>query len=300
VCGFRRLCGAGGPLARTVLLVLAIVLGCGAAGAAAIAQTQPTAAPVPPSPPPPPSTIVVFGDSQAQGLAGGLQRVLIEDPQYRVMNRTHPGAALVHDESEWLRPVENFTARDKADIAVVMFGANDRLDLRDDDGSYLRFRTDEWRAAYAGRIDAILTLLTKAGLRIVWCGNPIARSETYSDDMDYINTIYANEVKRFGGQFVSLWTVIADDQGRYSAYGKDSDGTTERMRADDGIHFTAPGYELIAEKIVALLAAPVPPPGNAAAAAPASAPAAAPGPNAVTPAAAAAATTPTPGAATAH
>ncbi len=60
-----------------------------------------------------PTTIVVFGDSQAQGLAGGLQRVLVEDPRYRVLNRTHPGAALVHGESEWLAPIERFAVARK-------------------------------------------------------------------------------------------------------------------------------------------------------------------------------------------
>ena len=39
-----------------------------------------------------PPTIVVFGDSQAAGLARGLQRVLAEDPRFRVLNRTHAGA----------------------------------------------------------------------------------------------------------------------------------------------------------------------------------------------------------------
>lgn len=199
------------------------------------------------------ATIVVFGDSQAQGLAGGLQRVLVEDPHYRVLNRTHPGAALVHGENEWLQPVERFTSREKADIAIVMFGANDRLDMREG-GVNLHFRTDEWRAAYAARADKILALLHDAGLRVVWCGNPIARSPTYSADMGYINEVYAEETARFGARFVPLWTAIADDQGRYAAYGKDRDGTTQRLRTDDGIHFTAAGYELIAEKLVELLA----------------------------------------------
>ncbi len=140
-------------------------------------------------------------------------------------------------------------------FAVVMFGANDRLDLRDDDGSYLHFRTDDWRAAYGARADRILTLFTNAKLRVIWCGNSIARDPTYSADMGYINDIYAKEAAKFGAQFISLWTVIADGQGRYAAYGKDRDGTTERLRADDGIHFTAAGYELIAEKIVGLMSA---------------------------------------------
>jgi len=198
------------------------------------------------------AAIVVFGDSQAQGLAGGLARVLIEDQRYRVLNRTHPGAALVHGENEWLQPVQRFVSREKADIAVVMFGANDRLDMRES-GAYLHFRTDEWRAAYTARADKILTLLKDAGLRVIWCGNPIARSSVYSNDMSYINDIYAEEATRFGARFVPLWTTVADEQGRYAAYGKDRFGTTQRLRGDDGIHFTAAGYEVIAEKLVELL-----------------------------------------------
>src|SRR5947199_7828544 len=97
------------------------------------------------------TTIVVFGDSQAAGLARGLQRILIEDQRYRVLNRTHAGAALVHAESEWLKPIQNFVANEKADFAVAMFGANDRLELKDLPGTTLRFATDEWREAYADR-----------------------------------------------------------------------------------------------------------------------------------------------------
>jgi hypothetical protein len=198
-------------------------------------------------------TIVVFGDSQAQGVAGGLQRVLLDDPRYKVVNRTHPGAALVHSDTEWLAPVVNFVAKNKAEIAVVMFGANDRLDMRDDTGSYVHFRSDTWRDVYAKRADKILTALTGAGLKVIWCGNPIARSQTYSDDMKYINDIYAEEVARFGGEFLPLWNVIADNQGQFTAYGPDRSGVTERLRNDDGIHFTAAGYELIAERVISVL-----------------------------------------------
>lgn len=196
--------------------------------------------------------VVVFGDSQAQGVAGGLQRVLIDDPRYKVVNRTHPGAALVHSESEWMTPVQNFIDKDKAEVAVVMFGANDRLDMRED-GKYVHFRSDEWRSAYTARVDRILTALTGAHLKVVWCGNPIARSPTYSADMSYINDIYAGEVSHFGGEFLPLWTVIANDQGQFVAYGPDRSGVTERLRNDDGIHFTAAGYELIAERVISVL-----------------------------------------------
>jgi hypothetical protein len=238
VWGNVRLCGERPFLWPLGLLVVVFWLSV----AAAFAQD---AAPRP--------SIVVFGDSQAQGLAGGLSRVLLEDNRFKVLNRTHPGAALVHGESEWLGPVQRFVGREKADIAVVMFGANDRLDLRDERGGYLRFRTETWRNTYAARIDKILAALSDAGLKVIWCGNPIARSPTYSADMGYINTIYEEEARRFGAQFVSLWSAVADGDGHYIAYGKDRDGVTQRLRADDGIHFTAAGYELIAEKILGML-----------------------------------------------
>ena len=102
----------------------------------------------------------------------------------------------------------------------------------------MRFRTEEWRQAYAHRIDQILEALRGAGLRVLWCGNPIARSGTYSADMEYLNEIYAEETARYGALFLPLWTAVADDQGRYMAYGKDRDGVTQRLRNDDGIHFT--------------------------------------------------------------
>lgn len=237
--GVGWLSGVGRRARR--LGVAAVLLVCLGAGAA-LAEDDPTV-----------RRVVVFGDSQAQGVAGGLQRVLLGDPRYKVFNRTHPGAALVHAESEWLAPVQNFVGKEKAEIAVVMFGANDRLDMREEKGAYVRFRTDIWRETYAKRIDRILEALNGSGLKIIWCGNPIARSATYSADMSFINDIYAEEVAKFGGQFLPLWTVIADDKGQFTAYGEDRSGTKERLRNDDGIHFTAAGYELIAERVISVL-----------------------------------------------
>lgn len=203
-------------------------------------------------------TVVVFGDSQAQGVAYGLSRDLIGNSHIRVLNRTHPGAALVHSPTEWIVPIRRFlaqdkTAQDKAAVAVVMFGANDRIDMREgDSGKFLHFRTPEWRAEYVERVDQIMQALTGAGLKVIWCGNPIARSPTYSADMGYINQIFAEEAARFGITFVPLWDAVADPGGHYMAYGKDRDGVTQRLRTDDGIHFTKAGYELVAEKLIGL------------------------------------------------
>ncbi|MGH7095127.1 MAG: SGNH/GDSL hydrolase family protein [Stellaceae bacterium] len=204
--------------------------------------------------PAPPERIVVFGDSQAQGIAGGLERILLHDPHYRILNRTHPGASLIHSSREWLEPIDHFTAHETAEIAIVMFGANDRIDMRNGPGGhYLHFRTDAWRNAYVSRADEILSALKKVHLKVIWLGNPIARSPTYSTDMSYINGLLDQEATKFGDTFFPLWSVIVDAKGHYTAYGPDRNGVTERLRGDDGIHFTSAGYEVVAEKLMAVL-----------------------------------------------
>ncbi len=163
---------------------------------------------------------------------------------------------MVHGETEWILPIRKFLSQEKADIAVVMFGANDRLDIKQGDaGKYLRFRSDPWRDEYVKRTDTILSELVERGLKVIWCGNPIARSDTYSSDMSYINEIFAERADRLAVRFLPLWEVIADEGGKYVAYGKDLDGVTRRLRTDDGIHFTTAGYELIADKIISLFPA---------------------------------------------
>ena len=235
---FARLSRAPHVLVRSVLLVF--VFGIISSGSVA---GEPASV----------ATIVVFGDSQAAGLARGLQRVLINDARYRVLNRTHPGASFAHAENEWLTPIQRFVDTEKADVAIVMFGGNDRIDMRDAGDRYLRFGTDQWRDVYTERVERVLKILVGAGLKVTWCGNPVARSAKYSTDMEYINKIYEAETGPFGAQFLPLWSTVVDEQGGYTAFGKDRDGVTERLRADDGIHFTAAGYELIAQKILGTL-----------------------------------------------
>jgi hypothetical protein len=103
-------------------------------------------------------------------------------PRLCLINRTHPGVSLAHPEIEWLPPLQHFVETEKADIAIVMFGGNDRIDMRDAAGRYLRFGTDAWRDVYTERVERLFKILATAGLKVTWCGNPIARSAKYSTD----------------------------------------------------------------------------------------------------------------------
>jgi len=204
----------------------------------------------PPSPAPQ-HTIVVFGDSQAQGVAGALQRMAMRDRSIHIVDKSVPGTSISQKQQfDWVSTVEQYLAIAHPDAAVMMFGGNDRMSVRTEAGGHaIAFKTDAWKQLYVERVGQMLKDLSAAHVPVIWLGQPIAREPTYSDDMAYLNTIYAEAVPQGGGIWLPLWDIVTDETGGYAPYGKGIDGETKRLRLDDGIHFTPAGYDIVAQKL---------------------------------------------------
>jgi hypothetical protein len=186
--------------------------------------------------------IVVFGDSLATNLGDGLAAVLEDQPQIEVVTRARGSSGLVRDDYyDWRAEIEPFiTGEDAFDIGVVMIGLNDRQDLVVD-GERLERLTDPWKAAYAGRVDALVERFAQAGVPLVWVGLPPMSSSRLSADLQALNEIVRNRVQRADGIFVDIWQGFVDDDNRYAPNGPTLEGQIGRLRAGDGIHFTPPG-----------------------------------------------------------
>src|SRR5579884_3705473 len=153
--------------------------------------------PAPPAAAEPHQVVVeVIGDSQAQGLAGALQR------------------------------------------------RNGRVDPA------LR---EEYRQLYDRRVREIIRAFRDAGIEVIWVGHPVVRDNVYTEDMDFLNHIFAAAAAEEGARFVTTWDLFTTLDGGYTAYGKGVDGMTQRLRADDGVHFTAAGYDLVASRVEPLI-----------------------------------------------
>ena len=233
------------------------------------------------APPAPVRTIVVFGDSQAQGVAGALQRMFVRDRNTHVIDKTVPGTALsLRLQFDWVGTIEHWLATEHADVAIVMFGGNDRLAVRLEAGSHaIAYKSDAWKDMYAERVNNVLKAFAAANVPVLWLGQPVARETDYTSDMAFLNTIYQDVVPASGADFMPMWTIIADEAGNYAAYGKGLDGETKRLRQDDGVHFTPAGYDIIAvqvrahiEALLAKAAGAPPATSTAAASVPAAAP----------------------------
>ncbi|MFZ4169067.1 hypothetical protein ACEV60_10405 [Enterobacter ludwigii] len=135
-------------------------------------------------------------------------------------------------------------------LLVVFLGPNDPWDMPAGKGKpFLKFGSEDWEVAYRGRIDQILDLTTEYHIPVVWVMPPAMRKLKLSHGVKYLNTLYSAEVEKYGGILVDVNNVFD--------YGPDNyapdilvRGKMTRVRADDGIHYTPAGENLIAKAIV--------------------------------------------------
>jgi hypothetical protein len=193
-----------------------------------------------------PQRIAVFGDSQAQGLAGGLQRMFRSDKTHRVLDRSKISTGLINTSLyDWPAQAQTIATADHPDVAVALFGANDRPPVRIG-GRIDPARVAQFRAMYGGRVKLIADSFKDARIPLIWLGHPVVRDPDYTDDMLLLNAIYADASRSEGATFVSTWDVFKDPDGNFSLYGRGLDGQTVRLRADDGVHLTPLGYDVMA------------------------------------------------------
>lgn len=190
--------------------------------------------------------LYVFGDTLGDGISSGLEKALYADGRIEVTRKSGYGLGFSRRKSSDLKAVVDKTLKtDSIHIVVLMLGINERQSITVK-GKRYPIGTPKWRAAYGKRIDAFLDRLKKARIAVYWVGLPIMRSPKVNKKMQALNDIYRERAFLKGVKFVDTWNRFVDDFGRYSAYGPDVAGQVRRLRAEDGVHFTASGYAKLA------------------------------------------------------
>jgi hypothetical protein len=198
--------------------------------------------------------VLVVGDSQAQGLAGGLQRQFRGDASCRVIDRSRIATGLCSPARfDWPAAAAGIGEAERGAIAVVMFGANDRPPVR------VHGQIDDklaaaFTASYGAHVRTIVEGLRRSCMAVIWVGHPIVRDPAYAEDMALLNRLYARQSMAAGADWFPSWPLFIDADGNYAPYGKGPDGQTTRLRADDGVHFTGAGYDVLARALLPVIA----------------------------------------------
>jgi len=197
--------------------------------------------------------ILVVGDSQAQGVAGALQRRYLRSRDFHVIDKSKIGTGLTSRSTyDWDAVVAQLATTEHATVAIVMFGANDRPPVRIK-GVVDPGLSEKFSKSYGARVEKIVKSLRDAKINVVWLGDPVVKDADYTADMQMLNQVMEPVAEKEGAQWVSLWDLGVDPDGSYNAFGKALDGQTKRLRADDGVHFTPTGYDLIAARLDPIL-----------------------------------------------
>jgi hypothetical protein len=112
------------------------------------------------------------------------------------------------------------------------------------------FGTPAWVHEYARRVDRVMDALDRNGRRTYWIALPQMRDGELSARMATINDIVARVARRHAGvHVVETWELTAGADGAFSSRLPGGPGRV-LARAQDGVHFTAAGADVVAREVV--------------------------------------------------
>lgn len=221
------------------------------------------AAPAGPAAPPAGSgrvTLLMIGDSLAQGLGLYFQTMQRQVPNLRVANEAiHSTGFTRYQQLHWGTHADTVVARNAANAVVVWMGLNDFRHITDlDSERRYRFETPAWAERYAQRIDDLLGRLRRANLPVFWLGLPILREAQSNQSAQVINAVQRPRVEAAGETWIDAYQITAGADGAFRAFLPDPPQGERRFRAEDGIHFTPFGYRFIMMNLLRRVATRLP------------------------------------------
>jgi uncharacterized protein len=191
------------------------------------------------------AVIMVIGDSLADGLANGLRRLDPRHRRYTVRNETRIASGLVeHDAFDWPTALGTLMQEQRPVAIVVLNGLND---ARSD---FASFGSVRWEENYRARIAAMLEITERASIPTIWIGLPVMRDPELNRRAMYLDRLYSDEVSREkDARFIDLRSLTGGSDFSYKPFLPGENGSLQRFRETDGIHFTTFGYDVVADRV---------------------------------------------------
>lgn len=190
--------------------------------------------------------ILVVGDRMARGVADGLDFIFSEKPQIRVERITEDKLGFAGEGApDWSTRALAKIRGDDVKAVVVMIGRQD-LGKPFPGEVPVEFMTQEWIDAYRNKVEGFVRVVRQEKKPIVWAGLPPTNTETVNADFTQLNSIFQSLTEDRRVRYVDIWDIFLAEDGSYSSFGPDVDGKNTRLRTQDRIGFTWPGYQKVA------------------------------------------------------
>ena len=199
-----------------------------------------------------PMRIVVMGDSLADGLWASFQRSFAPCDTLEVVRLTAVSDGLAKSSgAEWIERYETKAGLPEdgiTDVAVVQIGANDINFIRNGNSREI-FNTELWDELYSERVREITGTLRTHSAEVFWIGLPVVGNNKFEPNYQIITALQKDAVGKVGGKFVDIHELTQFGTGEFAMSGK-VDGRLIKMRAADKVHFTLPGYDMVARAVL--------------------------------------------------
>jgi hypothetical protein len=204
-----------------------------------------------------PLRVWVGGDSMMRDLSESVQRATAADPLLAVTTHYEISSGLTRpDYFDWPAALADDMAATDAEVAIVMFGANDGQGLIAADGTvHQRVSEPGWQREYASRVGAVMDQLQAPDRLVLWVSQPPMRDGDFDARIRIINGIYRDAAStRPWVDLVETAPLFGDGQGHYADRLPGPAGELRDLRQDDGIHLSREGADLLAADLVARIA----------------------------------------------
>jgi hypothetical protein len=206
---------------------------------------------------PAPRKLLVVGDSLAIGLSLSLRRSVAEIEGVELIEVGKVSSGLANPKYyDWGRALRVFLDKYKPDVVVVMMGANDAKYINVNEKPRSPGNPNKtWPEVFSMRVEDFLDAMQEKNIRNYWIGLPVMGDAPYAKQVEIMNDIVKTEVAKFkNSKFLDTWSLLADDQGNYSTFLPNDKGVKIKVRANDKVHFTVAGGDILAQSFLATLA----------------------------------------------
>ncbi len=193
-----------------------------------------------------PVHVLIIGDSMAATDFGReLGRWLKTESNVVIRRRGKSSSGLARpDFFDWFEEGKRLVKLHDPDLVVVIIGGNDGQDLRPKtEGRWVHWRSDAWPSAYQERLNRFLDAMAARDRRFAWLRLPAMEHRRLEGKLELIRAVQSDVVV---GRSDVLEEVVVTDcfygpAGRMYRFVPEGPDAGQRLRLDDGIHFTRAG-----------------------------------------------------------
>lgn len=206
---------------------------------------------------PAPHKLLVVGDSLAIGLSLSLRRSVASLDGLQLIEEGKVSSGLANPKYyNWGKALRVFLDKYKPDIVVIMMGANDAKYINLNEKNHPAGSANKtWAEVFTIRVGHFLEALQERDIRNYWVGLPIMGDPAYARQAEVMNDILKTQCGRFSAStFLDTWSLLADAGGHYSTFLPNDKGVKIKVRANDKVHFTVAGGDILAQSFLAAMA----------------------------------------------